>query len=351
MGKGGKGKQVAEREATSSLDDDELLNQAIAENLAIEEKRRRDQADADAAKQKARAEEIAKQVAIAKRDRAGAPLSKSEIADKLNAIPCFTIVDTRKQFVPLRMKTQTGITEDCCFFWAEPDEAKSALMQAKSQRSESEEALALGTFPLGKAFALCEGWAEASTATGASCKYRLQAHSRMVEALRPQLARQLQHVGMDPSDGVFPVFLCEELTTDTVMPCFLSRADVVSTWENAVVQAGHDLSKATPPSKITVLDLRMLAHRMQSGGMDWSTITFVGTDRAFEVGSTASTRKLCRVNATLPIARVRMYSIISTAGHSISSRLSLRMPPDAGCARRSTEARKAGPDKWIDRST
>ena len=38
-----------------------------------------------------------------------------------------------------------------------------------------------------------------------------------------------------------------------------------------------------PPSSFTVMDLRILVRRMQAGGVDWSIIRFVGTDRAFEV--------------------------------------------------------------------
>ena len=341
MGKGGKG---AKKATSSQVDEDELLNQAIAENLAFEEKATRAKVEADAEKEKARAEQIAKEVASARRDRAGAPLSRQDVAEKLNGIPCFCVVDASKQFVPLRIQDTAGLTEDCCFFWSEPVEAKHALAQAVSQRSETESTLGLATIPLGKAFALCEGWAEASTSTGKPCKFQLRAHARLVEEVRPQLTRQLEHAGLDPAGGVFPLFLCEELTTDTVMPIFLSRVDVVSTWEAAIAQArvricihmhacicmhlhvhvqgrhraggsqrvhacihmhacicththvymytweaaiaqaGRDVSKATPPSKITVLDLRMLARRMQSGGMDWSLVTFVGTDHAFQVG-------------------------------------------------------------------
>lgn len=38
-----------------------------------------------------------------------------------------------------------------------------------------------------------------------------------------------------------------------------------------------------PPSSFTVIDLRILVRRMQAGGVDWSIIRFVGTERAFEV--------------------------------------------------------------------
>ena len=50
-------------------------------------------------------------------------------------------------------------------FWAEPLEAKRALVQATEQRSES---LAIGTVPLGKAFALCEGATEEDEEKGST---------------------------------------------------------------------------------------------------------------------------------------------------------------------------------------
>ena len=152
-------------------------------------------------------------------------------------------------------------------------QAQDALAQAQKQRPAA--TLAIATLPLGKAFALSEGWAEAR---GVSA-FRVQAHTRMVQELRPQLTQQLTQQGMptgevkchsnlgptdlqgiqtwDPSicrsadpvfdprsvspnpnpypnpnpNQVFPVFMWEELTTDTVMPVFLSRAEIVATWQ------------------------------------------------------------------------------------------------------------------------
>jgi hypothetical protein len=81
---------------------------------------------------------------------------------------------------------------------------------------------------------------------------------------------------------VFPVFMMEELTTDTVMPVFLSRTEIANTW-HAVQQQRGAATPAALPSSLTLVDLRILVRRMQAGGVDWSIIRFVGTDRAFEV--------------------------------------------------------------------
>ena len=298
MGRGGRAKKKASSAAT---DDDELLNAAISESQEALKKLELEKAQAEAEKVKAKRAQVAKQVATARCDAAGEPLSSKQIVSMLDAIPCFCIVNAAKKFVPLRMTDKAGNAEDCCVFWTEPVEAKDALAQAVLQRPEGE-SLAMGTMPLGKAFALCEGWAEAEVAVG--CAFQLRAHAVMVKELRPLLTQQLETMGLSTT-WVFPVFLCEELTTDSVMPIFLSRADVVSTWEAAMMQAGHDVKKATPPSKLTVLDLRMLAQRMQSGGMDWSIVSFVGMDRAFEAVREAQAQEAQRQSApTAPLPAV-----------------------------------------------
>ena len=57
-------------------------------------------------------------------------------------------------------------------------QAQDALAQAQKQRPAA--TLAIATLPLGKAFALSEGWAEAKGVTA----FRVQAHTRMVQAPR-----------------------------------------------------------------------------------------------------------------------------------------------------------------------
>ncbi len=57
-------------------------------------------------------------------------------------------------------------------------QAQDALAQAQKQRPAA--TLAIATLPLGKAFALSEGWAEARGVAA----FRVQAHTRMVQAPR-----------------------------------------------------------------------------------------------------------------------------------------------------------------------
>ena len=276
MGKGGRGgKNKAAR--ADAEDDDALLDAAIASNQATLQKLELDKAEAEAlikakVKRIAAAKEKAEADAAA-RDAVAPPLSRQEICQKLDALPAFCIVDQSKQFVPTVLADDARTS--CCVFFTEPHDARRAIQQAKTQRPDG--AFALGTLPLGRAFALCEGWAAAE---GAST-FRLRGHAQVAKELRPVLTRQLAQQGL-PTAQVFPVFTCAELTTEGVMPFFLSRAEMVATWEEvARRRGGLGADKSVPPpSEMTVLDLRFLAHRMQSAGVDWSVVQFVGTERA-----------------------------------------------------------------------
>ena len=286
MGKGGRGKNGKKAAQPAAADDDDaLLNAAIAQSKSEMQQMQLEKKEAEAqklAEQKAAAAaKVKAEVEAAVADRDAPPLSREDICAKLDALPTFTIVDAQKQFVPVLLP---GEEANCCAFWTEPREAQRAIKQAKQQRPDAE--LAMGTMPLGKAFALCEGWAEA----GGQSNFRLRAHSELTKKVRPLLTSQLEQQGM-PTEHVFPVFTCEELTTRTVMPFFLSRAELIGTWEELMRQRG---SKAPPPSQMTVLDLRFLAKRMQAGGVDWSIVKFLGTDRAFEAVKEAQHQEVGR---------------------------------------------------------
>jgi hypothetical protein len=202
-------------------------------------------------------------------DAASPALTWLDVVAKLNDLPVFCLVDARKQFVAVHITPGTGVnsdgtratkvaaTEEAVIFWTDPLEAKSAAVQARSQRLG--EAISLGTMPLGRAFALVEGWAVAESG---GRPFLLRANSSAVSQLHDLLFRQLQHQGL-PTTQFFPLFLCEQLSTDALMPAFLSRADLVSTWEGACARAGRQGEPA--PTAVTVMDLRVLVAAMLAG--------------------------------------------------------------------------------------
>eukprot|EP00962_Isochrysis_galbana_P023883 scaffold7284_cov115-Isochrysis_galbana.AAC.4 len=216
-------------------------------------------------------------------------LTRLDVVAKLNELPVFCLVDAQKQFVAVHVASGTGVnadgtrattvaaTEEAVIFWTEPLEAKSAALQARRQRPE--EVISLGTMPLGRAYALVEGWAEAESG---GRPFLLRAHSAAVSQLRELLFRQLEHQGL-PTTQLFPLFLCEQLSTDALMPAFLSRSDLVSTWESACAEAGRQ--GEPPPSTVTVMDLRVLVAAMLAGETGLAAVRFVGTQRAYVLAS------------------------------------------------------------------
>jgi hypothetical protein len=266
------GKKKGQKANAAAESDDALLDAAIAENKA--------QAVA-AAEAKAAAAEAA---AIAARQEAAARieglnfdgLSQEAVVEKLSGIPTFAVMHdtpTGKKFVPMLFKDDDqdeGVTS--CAFFADPNEAKNTLLQAKSQHPDMN--LAIGVMPLGKAFALCAGWAEAKSQR---TPFTLRAAQPAAKQMRPILKKQLEVINL-PSFWSFPVFLCEELQSPACLPVFLTREGLMETW------AGTGKGTAAP-ANVTVTDLRVIVSEMQKGfketGCDWSIVRFLGSEEGW----------------------------------------------------------------------
>lgn len=271
----GKGKKKSTAAASSLADsDDALIEAAIAANK---------QAMVLAQKEKEEEARVAKEVelrrieATAKGGVQWEGLTQEQIVEKLSEIPTFAIMhatEEGKKFVPMTFKegpSDTGMAS--CAFFAEPAEAKFTLQQAKAQHPDMD--LVLGVMPLGKAYALCEGWAEAQVQ---HAPFTLRAEPKVAKDMRPVLKKQLELQKL-PSQWTFPVFICEELQSPTCLPVFLTREGLAATWKAA--------GKSEPPPKnITVTDLRILVSEMQKGfkvtGCDWSIVKFLGSESAWD---------------------------------------------------------------------
>lgn len=256
-------------EGKANLSDDALLDQAIAEN---------NKAKAIAAAEEKAAAELAERQQAAE-SIAGLNLnglSRDQVVEKLNGIPTFAIMhdtESGKKFVPMMFKEDkedAGVTS--CAFFVDPHEAKHSLEQAKSQHPDMN--LVIGVMPLGKAYALCVGWA---TSAQQRVPFTLRAANPAAKQMRPILKKQLEVQGL-PAYWHFPVFLCEELQSDTCLPVFLSKEGLLDVWAGA--------GKGTePPTSMTVTDLRIIVSEMQKGfretGCDWSIVRFLGTEQGW----------------------------------------------------------------------
>ena len=253
---GGKKKQAARAPASS---DDEILDAAIAANK---------QAAAEAA-----AVAASPATASASEDPSAAKpaaLTRQDIISKLNAVPTFCVLNGDSNIVA--MEDPDGAGEVCTWF-TDAEDARRMLASAKEQNPDVAAELHLGVTPLGLALALALGWAE-SLFVG---ELRLQGKPEVVGPMTAALRGQVEAQGEAPGGWVLPTFCCDELQSPTIMPVFLSRADLVAAW----VASGR--SRETVPAQLAVIELRVLVAQMQTDAFAWSTVVFVGSPRAADL--------------------------------------------------------------------
>ena len=261
MGKGAKGKARSSPSSAAAAvdDDDSLIAAAIEENRALKE-----QAEAAAVTSNA--------AAIASKG-----LSCDVIVKKLNAVPCFCLLNGEQNIVGLSdPNDSTGTLEVCCWF-ADPLEAKQTLQACKDANPELSASLHLGVTPLGLAFAFAIGWAD--------CHFFGEKQVRgsrggfadgadVTAMLREQATAQ----GLEARSWHVPVFSCDELTSASKTPLFLSRKALAEAW----VTSGRKL--ADLPQNLAVMDLGVVVHQMQQpGGLDWETVVFVCERKAVQL--------------------------------------------------------------------
>ena len=175
MGKGGKGKSKGG--SGEAVDDDALLDAAIAENKKLSEQQQAAQEQGAAAGSSGEAS-TAQAAAAAP---PAAALTKEQIIQKLNAVPTFCILKGHENMVGLQDPTDpTGQCEVCVWF-ADPTEAKTTLAAAKEANADVRSQLHLGVTPLGVAFELAVGWKESKS----TAALRLQSSARAGKSASP----------------------------------------------------------------------------------------------------------------------------------------------------------------------
>jgi hypothetical protein len=218
----------------------------------------------------------------------GSALSRQQIIDRLNVVPTFSVMRATPvghELIGLTFRAEEGERGvRCCAFFTDPTECRDALQQAQAQHPGMR--LAIGTTPLGRAFALAAGW----TAAQSKAPFALRAAPATAERLRPLLITQLAEAGLSTL-WHFPVFLCEELRSPACVPVFLGREELAAAW-TASGRAG------LPTGTLVVTDLRIVVRELQKGaeetGCDWSRARFIGSDtgwRALREGAAQADAK------------------------------------------------------------
>lgn len=160
-------------------------------------------------------------------------------------------------------------------WYADPEDAKEKLDEAKAFNPGA--VLSLDVTPLGRAFALSEGW------MGPPAKetppMRLQASTAVLKACGDAgntLPDKIKE-RMNKATGAFPIFSMDELATAEVSPHFFTKEDLVGCWLNS------GKSAESIPSQLTLSDLRVLIFRMLTEEADWSKVLLVPTQKAVEL--------------------------------------------------------------------
>ena len=150
--------------------------------------------------------------------------------------------------------------------------------------------LHLGVVPLGVAFTTCNGWNDSGVAAESSSgsyigQLVLQGSPAELRGMGEHLRKQLLAEGMEPGCWQLPVFVCDEMQTENLLPLFLSRADLTETW----LESGR--ARESLPEEVAVMDLRVLVSKMRSQpGVPWNTATFLCSAQAAQLAEEA---RLC----------------------------------------------------------
>jgi len=196
-------------------------------------------------------------------------LTAAEVTEKLNAVPAFVLIANGQL---LGSRNEEG--EAVLSFFTDAVHARAVLASVKD--SGKVEGAQLSVLPLGRALEACGGWAKG----GGSEETRL---SRLVGS--PQgdaefgehLQKQLEATDRAASSWRLPLFLSNSFQTESMIPVFLSREDLLRGWE----RAGGDKEK--PPNPVMVMDVRVFCDQLQSGMPLAKKIQLVSSLEAFEL--------------------------------------------------------------------
>ena len=248
-------KSKKEKATASAMADDELLDQAAAENKALRE------------------QELAE----------GCP-TKAELLEALDSVTLFDlrVVDNGKG-------TQTCLSPAGDYvFYVDVSDASEA-MQARQVTHAGH--LALGTTGLGRAFGLTEGSAFGFQ-TNAKFPMSIQGSTAVINDLvsegldagaKSLCPKDLRNQ-LNQRTTAIPMFSLDELINGTeTAPYFFSKVDMVEHWMSTTGKTQEQL-----PSRLVMTDLRVLIMRMMTVPSDFRTIKLIPNKSTIELLKGAS---------------------------------------------------------------
>ena len=260
MGKGGKGKA----KQAKPVDDDALLDAAIAE--VANERLKLEAESAQNAKatkeQKAAAQKaqkaVAKEAQAAKgAATAGTVLSMPDTLSKLDRVMAFTITQVRGDGSKDSYKSPNGAVT----FYMDSADAKADFEALKA--ADPKAPISLDFAPLGRAFALTQGLMGLKTPGPCVIQFSRAIVKQYGEAgVPPELQERMR------STGPFPLFYSDKLGSAEFTPIFFAPKDLFDFW----VSCGGSPEKLPEP---TVTDLRVVVARTLNEPGEWQPLHYV----------------------------------------------------------------------------
>lgn len=206
-------------------------------------------------------------------------LSMDEITEKLNKVPTFVMMGEDGGFVALHLR-EGG--RAICFF-SEPEEAQAVLNMTRE--AHPDQAIKLVTIGLGNALKLCKDSEEDEGAKEAFSSFdghlRVQGPNQIMSSVEPKLKSMLVTAGFEEGSWQFPVFMCEQLVGQEMLPVFLNPREIHAAWKL------NNLDPEKLPDKFIMMDVRMMMADMQKegSGMPWEKVAFIGAEGGAELAN------------------------------------------------------------------
>jgi len=213
------------------------------------------------------------------------PLSREEIVDKLNDIPCFCIMQSDGSVISLP-DPQGSEGDECCTWFTDASEAQATLRKVVVA-NPSLSGLKLASHGLGHYLTMSDSWPTAADAPAPSAgdapRLKLQGMRGVADAVGPQLINALKGEGLDPGSWQLACFIAEELAQSTtggqqvLLPVFLNPNDVRAAYAQRSIPA-----KAL--EEVRVMELRQLLKLMTEATPDavnpWRAVKFFASPDA-----------------------------------------------------------------------
>ena len=147
--------------------------------------------------------------------------TRNEIIKKLNKVPAFQIVDGNKNMCATM--TSNG---PCGTYFLDHRDAQA--LRAQIQQHNPGMTIDIDVIPLGNAFALTEKWVKMAQ----QVPLRLQGSKAVLASMPgfPGLPHELKGA-FSPLSSNMPIWVLEELHTESAMPYFLHLEDARHAWD------------------------------------------------------------------------------------------------------------------------